>query len=217
MSTVRAAVGQALRLLKATAPGDSPTADELIVGLEAAQQLVLEIHEARGPMLDVDVTASSLCPGENQRLRIQAGTTATVTLPNSVSIFGTYDPYDFGFAPSAVWDPQVGSTAAADGVGFRAPSDGARIEIVGASQALYVYRADTNAWAPASGLAIDSELPFNARLAGAFAALLAERLADVVANLPQPTPAQAARVRHAREAMFSQVGRPRPPARGQYL
>jgi hypothetical protein len=217
MSTVRVALAQAMRLLKAVAPGDSPTADELAVGLEAAQQLVLEIHEARGPMLDIDVSASTYTPGENQRLRLQAGYTTTVTLPNSVSIFGTYDPYDYGFAPSAQWDPQVGSTAAADGVYFRAPGDGARIEIVGTSQALYFYRADTNAWAAASGLTIDGELPFNARLQGDFAALLAEKLFDVLANLPAPTPAQKARIAHAREAMFSQSGKPRAPTRAQYF
>jgi hypothetical protein len=228
MSTVRAALTQAMRLLKAIAPGDSPTADELAVGLEAAQQLVMEIHEARGPLFDVDVpppisppatppTSGTICPGENQRLRIQAGYTATVELPNSVSIFGTYDPYDYGFQPSTTWTPQVGSLGAADGVYFRAPTDGARIEIVGTSQGLYFYRADTNAWLPALGLTIDAELPFDARLAGAFAALLAERLADVLANLPQPTPAQKARILHAREAMFSQTGRHRAPTRGEYF
>ena len=37
--------------------------------------------------------------------------------------------------------------AAADGVYWRAPRDGARIEIVGTTQALYFYRDDTNAWA----------------------------------------------------------------------
>jgi hypothetical protein len=206
-----------MRLLKAVAPGDSPTADELAVGLEAAQQLVLEIHEARGPLLDIDISAATWTPGENQRLRIQSGFDTVVALPNSVSIFGTYDPFDYGFAPSAQWDPQVGSTAAADGIYFRAPSDGARIEIVGTTQGLYLYRADTNAWAPALGLTIDSELPFNARLAGDFAALLAERLFDVLADLPQPTPAQKARIAHAREAMFSQVGRPRAPTRAQYF
>jgi hypothetical protein len=228
MSTVRYALAQALRLLRATAPGDAPTADELAVGLEAAQQLVLEIHEARGPLLDVDVpgsipcgcpapTSGTVCPGENQRLRIQAGYTATVSLPNSVSMFGAYDPYDYGFQPSGVWTPQVGSLGAADGVYFRAPRDGARIEIVGASQGLYFYRADTNAWTPALNLTIDAELPFNARLQGAFAALLAERALDVLSELPAPTPALKARITHAREAMFSQTGRHRAPARAHYF
>jgi hypothetical protein len=216
MSTVRAAVKQAMRLLKAIAPGDDPTADELQVGLEAAQELVLEIHEARGPMLDIDVTAN-ITPGENQRLRIQAGATVSVTLPNSISIFGTYDPYDYGFQPSTVWDPPVGSTAAADGVYWRAPTDGARIEIVGTTQALYLYRADLNQWAPALGLALDTELPLNARLAGDFAVLLGERLADVLANLPQPTPAQKARIAHARQAMFLRPGVRRAPVRADYF
>jgi hypothetical protein len=227
MSTVRVAFKEAMRLLKAAAPGDDPTVDELNVGLEAAQQLILEIHEARGPMLDVDIpqplncadppTSGTVCPGENVRLRIQANFTATVELPNSVSIFGRYDPYDYGFAPNERWHPQVGSTGAADGVYWRAPRDGARIEIVGTTQALYFYRADTNAWQPATGLTLDTELPFNALLQGAFAALLAERLADVVANLPQPTKAQLARIAHARELMFSRPGVERAPTRAQYF
>jgi hypothetical protein len=205
-----------MRLLKAAAPGDGPVADELQVGLEAAQALILEIHQARGPMLDVDVTAD-ITPGENQRVRVQAGYSVDVTLPNSVSIFGSYDPYDYGFEPSALWDPQVGSTAAADGVYWRVPLDGARIEIVGATQALYFYRSDLNQWAPALGLALDTEIPLNAGLQGAFAAMLGERLADVVSNLAQPTKAQAARIAQARELMFTQPGRRRPPVRGQYL
>lgn len=228
MSTVRVAIKEAMRLLKAIAPGDDPTVDELTDGLEAAQALLLEIHEARGPLLDVDVpqplcssgtepTSGTICPGENQRLRIQAGYTATVEMPNSVSIFGAYDPYDYGFAPSARWTPQVGSTGAADGVYWRAPRDGARIEVVGTTQGLYFYRDDTNAWALVTGLALDTELPLNARLQHYFAALLGERLADVLANLPQPTKAQAARVVHAREAIFTRPGTHRAPVRGQYL
>jgi hypothetical protein len=242
VSTVRTAIKEAMRLLKALAPGDDPTVDELAVGLEAAQALVLEIHEARGPMRDVDVPGGNwpgcggnggasgvfdapppgtgtvaLCPGDNQRLRIQANYSASVTLPNSVSIFGTYDPYDYGFAPSARWNPQVGSTAPADGVYWRAPTDGARIEIVGTTQALYFYRSDTNVWAPALGLTLETELPFSARLQNHFATMLGERLADVLANLPEPTKAQVARVAHAREAMFSRPGTHRAPVRGQYL
>lgn len=228
MSTVRVAIKEAMRLLKAIAPGDDPTVDELEVGLDAAQQLVLEIHEARGPLFNVDVppplcsssdppSSGSICPGENQRLRIQAGFTATVDLPNSVSIFGAYDPFDYGFQPSARWEPQVGSLGAADDVYFRAPRDGARIEIVGTTQGLYFYRDDTNAWVLASGLTLDAELPFSAGLQGAFAAVLGERLFDVLANLPQPTKAQLARISHAREAIFLRPGVNRSPVRAQYF
>jgi hypothetical protein len=216
VSTVRTAIKEAMRLLKALAPGDDPTVDELAVGLEASQALTLEIHEARGPLLNIDVTAD-LTPGENQRLRVQAGATINVTLPNSISIFGAYDPYDYGFEPSTVWDPPVGSTAPADGIYWRAPTDGARIEIVGTTQALYFYRADVNQWAPALGLTLDTELPLSSHLQGAFAAILGERLADVLANLPAPTKAQLARVAHAREAMFTRPGARRAPVRGQFL
>ncbi|HZC15740.1 MAG TPA: hypothetical protein VE309_03160 [Caulobacteraceae bacterium] len=228
MATVRSAIRQAMRLLKATAPGDDPVADELAAGLEATRSLILEIHEARGPMFDIDVPgrlapwfgdgqAPSVCPGEDQRLRIQAGFVVGVTLPNSVSRRGELDPYDYGFANSRILAPQIGSTGAADGIVWHAPRDGARIEVVGTTQGLWFYRSDINAWSAALDLAIDAELPFSARLQSYFAALLAERMADELADLPQPTKAQIARIAHAREAVFSQTGRRRAPVRASYF
>lgn len=228
MSTVRVAIKEAMRLLKAIAPGDDPTVDELEIGLAAAQELILEIHEAKGPMLDIDLpsrlrhdcpppTSGWYCPGEDQRVRVQAGFTATIELPNSVSMRDTYRPYDYGFRPSERWAPQVGSLGAADGAYWRAPRDGVRIEIVGTTQGLYFYRDDTNAWVSAVGLALDTELPLNIRLQGHFAAMLGERLFDVLSNLPAPTKAQLARVAHAREAIFTRPGVHRAPVRAQYL
>jgi hypothetical protein len=219
MSTVRAAITQALRLLRAASPGDEPTAEELSVGLEGAQALVLEIHEARGPLLTLDVSANTI-PGENQRLRIQAGADVTVTLPNTVAMAGGCDPYDYGFNPSATdaaANPAPGSLNPADYVAWRPPTDGARIEIVGTQSGLYFYREDTNAWVAVLGLTVDSELPFNQRLQGAFAALLAERLADVLGASGDVTPAQKARITHAREQMFTRTGARRAPTRAQYL
>jgi len=219
MSTVRAAISQALRLLRAAAPGDEPTAEELSVGLEAAEALVLEIHEARGPLLTLDISAN-WTPGENQRLRVQAGADIEVTLPNTVAMFGNYDPYDYGFNPSATdgaSNPPLGSLNPADYVAWRPPTDGARIEIVGTQQGLYFYREDTNAWVPALSLTLQSELPFNQRLEGPFAALLAERLADVLGESPEVTTAQKARLTHAREQMFSRTGAHRGPTRAQYF
>ncbi|HWE98702.1 MAG TPA: hypothetical protein VG248_02795 [Caulobacteraceae bacterium] len=216
MSTVRAAILEAMRLMKAVAPGDAPTADELAVGLDGAQSLVLALHEARGPLWDLDVTAD-ICPGENQRLRIQAGAIVTVTLPNAVSILGGYDPYDYGFQGAAGYTPQTGTTGSADGVQYRQPTDGARIEVVGTTQALYFYRVDTNAWAPASGLTLDTELPLNARYQSDFAVVLAERLADVLSNLPEPTKPMLARIAASREALFSRPGVRREPVRASYF
>jgi hypothetical protein len=219
MSTVRATISQALRLLRASSPGDAPDAEELSVGLEGAQALVLEIHEARGPLLTLDISAN-WTPGENQRLRVQAGADVTVTLPNTVAMSGSYDPYDYGFNPSAcdaAANPALGSTGPADYVAWRPPTDGARIEIVGTQSGLYFYREDDNAWVPALSLTLDSELPFNQRLQGAFAALLAERLADVLGESPEVTPAQKARLTHAREQMFTRTGAHRSPTRGAYF
>jgi hypothetical protein len=220
MSTVRAAIAEALRLIRATAPGDGPTADELAVGLSGAQDLVLSLHEARGPLLTVDITGN-YTPGENQRLRVQAGSTVAVTLPNSVAIFDADDLYDYGFdpglAPDTPANPPMGSTGAADGVAWRQPTDGARIEVVGTQSGLWFYRDDTNAWVSALGLATDSELPVNGRLAGHFAALLAERLTDVASSAADLSPALKARVARAREALFTRPGRRRTTTRAAYL
>jgi hypothetical protein len=206
MATVRVALKEALRALRATAPGDDPTADELAAGLEAAQALILDIHEARGPLFEIDV-GGAYTAGENQRLRIENGATVSITLPNSVSMFWQYDPYDYGFAPGYPGVPPQGSTGAADNIAWRAPRDGARIEIVGATQALYFYRADINTWQPATGLTFDSELPLDNRLTDAFAALLAERLLDEATTAAGPSPTLARRIARARTAMFTQPGR----------
>jgi hypothetical protein len=198
-----------MRALRATAPGEDPTADELAVGLEAAQALIGEIHEARGPMISRDI-GQSVTAGENQRLRIQAGASVDVTLPNAVSSLSAFGPQDPGAAALA------GTTGSADGRTWRAPDDGARIEIVGTTTALYFYRDDINAWSPATGLTLESESPFNSRLTGAFAALVAERLCDVVSSGP-PTPMLQRRIGRARLALASRVGAPRRETVGQYF
>jgi hypothetical protein len=206
-----------MRALRSTGVGDDPTADELAVGLEAAQNLVLEIHEARGPLFDLDISAPYVS-GENQRLRIVAGDVVQITLPNAVAMFWDYDPYDYGFAPGYPGMPPAGSTGAADNIAWRPPEDGARIEIVGTSQALYFYRADLNQWMPALDLTIDTELPFNNRLRGPFTAMLAERLADVLSDAPQISPTLARRIAAGRSALFIQTGRRRAHRRvGEYF
>jgi hypothetical protein len=215
MATVRAAINEAMRAIRAVAAGDDPTADELAVGLGAAQDLVMEIHEARGPLLDIDVSAD-YTPGENQRVRVVQGDTVAITLPNSVSLFWQWDPYDYGFVPGYPGQPPAGSTGAADNIEWRPPRDGARIEIVGTTQGLYFYRADLNAWMPALGLTIDTELPFNARLTSAFAALLAERLLEVVSDAT-PSPNLLKRIARGRSAIFLQSGRRHTHRVGEYF
>jgi hypothetical protein len=215
MATVRAAVGEAMRAIRSVAAGDDPTADELAVGLGAAQDLVMEIHEARGPLWDIDVSAA-YTPGEDQRVRIVQGDTVAITLPNSVSLFWQWDPYDYGFVPGYPGQPPAGSTGAADNIAWRPPRDGARIEIVGTTQGLYFYRADLNAWMPALGLTIDTELPFNARLTSAFAALIAERLLEVVTDAT-PSPNLLKRIARGRSAIFLQSGRRHTRRVGEYF
>src|SRR6202035_4711850 len=124
----------ALRALSALGPGDTPSIDELNAGMDALAEIMLDLHSARGPLTDIDVTAPYVA-AEDQRVRIQAGFTVSVTLPNSVPVYNLPDPYDYGFSLDITLPPQ-GSTAQADGVLLRQPRDGTRVEIVGTTQAL---------------------------------------------------------------------------------
>ncbi len=204
MATCRVIIAEALRALKAIGIGDEPGVDELTVGLEALNALTLDIHDGRGPMLDVDA-AASLIPSENQRIRIQAGDTIAVTLPNAIPIFSTPEPNDYGFNTSTV-APPVGTTGAADGIQYRQPRDGTRIEIVGTMQALYFYRADINAWIAATGLTADAETPFNNRYTSALGALLAERLMEALPGSGDPTAGLARRIARGRSALMLRTG-----------
>ena len=215
MPTCRAIIGEALRALKALAPGDDPDADELAAGMEAIGELILDIHEARGPMQDVDVTADYTA-GENQRCRIQAPFTVNITLPNAIQLYPRIDPYDYGFTAPMIL-PSPGSTGSADGLSFRQPRDGTRIEIVGTSQALFFYRADINQWLAATGLSLDGEIPFNARYASALGALTAERLMETLPGMDEPTPGLARRIARGAAAMLLRPGTARDPVVAQYL
>jgi hypothetical protein len=215
MPTCRVLIADGLRALKAIAPGDMAHVDQLVTGLEAFQNLILELHEARGALLDVDITAAAWTPSENQRIRVQLGDTATITLPNAVPIYGTWDPYDYGFSGEPPM-PAQGTTGSADQITWRQPTDGARIELVGTTQQLYFYRADINTWMPAYGLTLDTESPLNQRYSGAIAALLAERLMEVL-SLNEPSPGFAARAQRARAFVFHRPGVKRQPVRAEYF
>jgi hypothetical protein len=215
MPTCREAIVRALRAVRAIAPGDAPHIDQLTTAQSALQDLVLELHEARGPLRDVDVpsptppTAWSGLGGawtanQNTRVRIQAGFTVTVTLPNSVPMQPGFEPFDYGFVGWPAGQIQ-GSTGAADGVIWRAPDDGARIEIVGATHQLFFYRADINQWVSAYDLRLDDETPLNRRYLGPFATLLAERFSEDLA-LNEPSPGFARRVAQARAILFTRPG-----------
>lgn len=215
MATPRAVISRALRLIKAMAPGDEPQIDDLTVGLEALHDLVTMIHEARGPMCDIDVTAD-YTPGENQRVRVQAGDTVSITLPNAVPCFNYVDYNDYGFIPPA-FAPTGGTTGAADGVQFRQPRDGTRIEIVGRTQGLYFYRADLNQWMDAANFGLDDELPFNERLTEAVSALLARSLIDQWPDTAPPSPTLTRRIAAGNVALLMRTGTARSPVRADYL
>jgi hypothetical protein len=214
MPTCRAVIKDALRALKVMAPGDDVHIDQLAAGLSGLQNLILELHEARGPLVDVDIAADYVA-NENQRCRIQAGDTVTITLPNSIPIWPAFDPADYGFS-GGVALPNPGSAAAADGATLRAPRDGSRIEVVGTTQGLWFYRADLNAWQNAYDLGLDDEIPLNQRYAGPLGAFLAERIEDELA-VAEPSPGVARRAALARAVLFMRPGAKRDPARAEYL
>ena len=211
----RSIITDALRAIRVIAPGDEPHVDDLNTGLGMFSALILDIHNGRGPLLDVDVTAATVVASENQRLRIQAGDTATVTLPNAVPQRVTINPYDYGFSPPVSLIP-VGTTASADGVTYRQPRDGSRIEIVGTTQALYFYRADINQWILASTLTLSAESPLNARYNQAFIAMLAESLSTTFPDA-QLSPLMLTRIARGRVAIFTQQGTARDPVRAEYF
>lgn len=214
MTTLREVVAEALYALKALAPGDGMTVDEINGGLDAVQSVILELHEARGPLRDVDVT-NDYTAGENERVRVQAGYSVSVTLPNAISVFNGRPCTDYGF--KAVTDAPAGSTGIADGLTWRQPRDGTRIEVVGTTQGLYFYRADQNAWVQADQRAIDDLMPLNSRYKGALGALVARRLIDTWPGLFEPTPSLAARIARANSQLLLRSGVARSAAVGEYF
>lgn len=215
MSTCRDVVTESLTAIKALAPGDDMTVDESASALRALQQLLLEWHEARGPMVDVDVSADYVA-GADQRIRVQDRVTVTITLPNSVPLFVNWPWTDYGFMPSSA-QPQAGATSAADSSSYRQPRDGERVEIVGTNQALYFYRADTNEWASVYSLTLDSTLPVNARNIGHWGARVAERMIDTWPGLFEPTPSLAKRIAKANSALLMRPGVARDDVRATYF
>jgi len=230
MPTWRSVIRDAMRALKAIAPGDDPSIDELSDGLVALQDVVLELHEARGPLRDVDVPAPlfpcddppsplTYVAGENQRIRIQSGFTVTVTVPNAIAMYDGFDPYDYGFDPATnQWSAYVpqGTTGPADNIQWRQPHDGARIEIVGTTQQLFFYRADINQWVSAYDLRLDGEVPVNGRYRGSLGTLLAERLMEAL-SVNEPSPGFAKRAVNARAILFNRVGVHRSPVHTDYF
>ena len=107
-------------------------------------------------------------------------------------------------------------TGPADAVQFRAPRDGARIEIVAVTTALYFYRADINTWTPAYGLTLDMESPLNARHNRAFSTMLAGGMSTWFPQAQLP-PLMMARIGRARASIFTQAGTSRDPVRADYL
>ena len=213
MTTCRDVLADAFAALGAIAFGGEPTADEIDGGLSAMAAVVLDIHAAREPMRQIDVGADFLA-SENQSVRVAAGAQVVVTLPNTIICGFAETAADFGFGanPNRVG---VGLGGAADGVQSRRPRDGARIEIVGATQTLYFYRSDINAWVAVSPLTIDGPTPLNGRYDGALAALIAERLCDPMNVSPSPTLAK--RISRGNAALMTRPATGRQPERSAYF
>ena len=184
MTTCRDVLVDALSALGVVTFGSEPTADEVDGGLAAMRRLILDLHDARGPMLQIDVNTDWMAT-ENQRVRVEAGARVVISLPNSILVHQGSQG-DFGFASGVSAFGSSGQATPADGLLRRPPRDGSRIEIVGASQGLYFYRADINAWIAANPPLVDGPSPLNSRYDSALAALIAERLCDPFDVSPSP-------------------------------
>lgn len=218
MTTCRELLTDVLETFQGLAPGDSLHVDEIASGMKSIQWLVLQLHEGRGPMVDVDVAADYIA-GANQRLRVQDGDTVTITLPNSVPLCVYWRLYDFDFS-GAVHYPQQGSLASADGSCYRQPRDGERIEIVGLNaQALYFYRSDINTWVQVNALGIDDPMPLNGVYLHDAAAILANRLCGrwPSREIQTPTAQMLRDEARARGRLFGRPGVARDPVVAQYF
>ena len=184
MTTCREVLVDAFSALGVATFGSEPTADEIDGGLTAMCQLILDLHSARGPMFEIDVSTDWTAT-ENQRVRVEAGAQVVISLPNSILV-NQCSSVDFGFATGVSAFHSSGQATPADGLFTRPPRDGSRIEIVGASQGLYFYRADINAWIAANPISVDGPSPLNSRYDSALAALIAERLCDRLNLSPSP-------------------------------
>lgn len=172
MATCRDVLREAVEAFEGIAAGDDLTVDEIAKGLVSIQREVRRIHQGRGPLTDVDVTAAYTA-GENERVRVQDGYTVLVTLPNLIATdLGNRN--DYGFASTL--PPSGSSAVGGSDTSWRAPRDGTRIEIVGTTQELWFYRSDLNEWVDANALTIDSDMPLNADYLMDFAAIISVRL-----------------------------------------
>lgn len=203
MSTNREVIIDALRLFQGLAPGDDLNVDEIDAGLTAITNVIRDIHASRGPLKNVDVTADYTA-GENERVRVQTGYTVSVTCPNSI-IVATGE----GTSASADEDEAT----------YRAPYDGTRIEIVGTSQDLRFYRADTNEWVSCGSLSIDGSMPLSAEYRPHIATMVAMALIDTwpAAGSIQPTPHIYRREGMARLRLMHQPGRVRTVLQAEYF
>lgn len=187
--TCRDLIRDALRELDVIAPGDDLIADDIEVAMARLQGLALAIAEARGPWTCVDIT-TDYTAGEDERVRVQAGSIVTVTLPNTVD----------------------------DGGGLqRPPRDGARVDIIGTSRAMSAYRADLNSWLAVTGLTADSELPFNGAYHWGLAAMLAMDLANAWPGRASPTALTLGRAAEARAQLATTVGTARQSVAADYF
>lgn len=203
MTTCRDVIIQAVEAFEGLAPGDDLAVDELNRAVSILGQQLRRIHEGRGPLTNVDVT-EDYTPGENERVRVQSGYSVSVTLPNSITVAT-------GEGTSASADD--------DEATYRAPRDGARIEIVGTSRGLYFYRSDTNAWVSVESLTADSDFPLNGNYAADFAAWLAVRLCTIWPARVSltPTPEMRHREAMANLRLFTQPGVVRSVTQAEYF
>lgn len=151
-------LNRAIRMTGARPLGDTPSAEEMEVALDAFQNMALTLLPAT-QITDVLISADYTA-GENERITAD-DETVTVTIPDTIT------------------DTRTNTE--------RAPRNGALVEICGTSPAKYIYVAELASWKALTGLTLVGDQPFGPSQEEAVAAMVAVRIAPdlQVAGVPE--------------------------------
>ena len=145
--TIRETIQSASRLAGLTAISETPSADELQVGLEVFQNLIQGLPKVR--LTDVIISAAYTAK-EYERV-FNAGSVYAVTLPTTIT------------------DVVSGEV--------RPPLNGAVVEVVGTTTVRSIWISELGAWQTVSGLTLSSTQPFGPEHEQGLRAMTAARLA----------------------------------------
>ena len=175
MTTMRVLLTRAMRRTRARSLVDTPTENEMDAALEDAQAFFMGLTART--LTDV-LTAVNYTAGEDERVFNTSGSPITVTLPETVTIWGVERP----------------------------PRAGALVEVA-ASATRSIYIADQGAWNAVTGLTLATEQPFGLPMDDALADMLAVRMCDAIFQR-EPSAMLVALASQARSAFDARFSKP---------